>query len=205
MAEQYFTAKPQNQEHKQIIGSQVKAQTYEFETDNGVFSKNRMDYGSKVLVEAFVEAHATLGESRLLELGSGYGPVAIILAATYPDLAVTGIEVNERAVVLAKQNALRNHVSNVEWVMGDATKWQGSEPYQYVLTNPPIRAGKSIIQQFVRNAHRQLTTAGELWVVIQKKQGAPSMETFMETVFGNVELVTRDKGYWILKSVKTAE
>lgn len=200
MGEQYFTAKPQSIRIEKRIEVHVGGKKYAFDTDNGVFSKHRMDYGSKVLVESFKEHVEQVGT--LLELGSGYGPVAIALGAMYPDAQVTGVEINERALELAHHNATLNRVDNAQWVLSDATTWQSDQGFEYVVTNPPIRAGKAVIQAFVENAHRLLVASGELWVVIQKKQGAPSMETFMETLFGNAEIITRDKGYWILRSVK---
>lgn len=200
MGEQYFTAKPQSEATAKEISSHFAGADYVFATSNGVFSKKRMNYGSKVLVEAFIREVNVDEGAQILELGSGYGPIAIIMGKLYPQAMVTGVELNERAVELAYENAKRNNATNIYWEQADATTWRSDKQYQFVLTNPPIRAGKAVIQAFVQQAHVYLAPQGELWVVIQKKQGAPSMENFMETMFGNVELVARDKGYWILKS-----
>ncbi|MCW6674319.1 methyltransferase [Aerococcaceae bacterium NML171108] len=204
MAEQYFTARPQSEQYSKEISSRLAGSDYVFETGNGVFSKNRMDYGSKVLVETFIQHAQVMPAHQVLELGSGYGPIAIILGHLFPEAHITGVEVNERAWELAQRNAIKNQVRNIIWELADATTWQSEKRYQFVLTNPPIRAGKTVIQAFVQQAYRYLDVKGELWVVIQKKQGAPSMEKFMDATFGNVTLVDKDKGYWILKSVKTA-
>lgn len=202
MSEHYFSTKPNSQTHAQTITGVIGKSTLTLVTDNGVFSKNRIDYGSQVLVNTFVNHVVIQDKQCVLELGSGYGPMAISLALHYPMAMVEGVELNERAVDLARQNAQRNRVDNVVFYQDDATTWQSQGHYHYVLTNPPIRAGKAVIQQFVQRAKDHLRENGELWLVIQKKQGAPSMERFMQEQFGNVECVERDKGYWILKSVK---
>lgn len=202
MSEQYFKSSPTSQHSLHQIQDGVAGLTLSFQTDNGVFSKQRMDYGSKVLVEAFADS-VPAGSYQIVELGSGYGPVTIALAKLYPQAQVTGVEINERAYQLAQANSQLNRVENTAYQLADAGQWQASQAPDFVVTNPPIRAGKQVIQQFVRSAQANLRPGGELWLVIQKKQGAPSMETFMEEVFLNVELVTRDKGYWILKSQKT--
>lgn len=200
MSEQYFKSKPTSEQAVKHVEDQVAGVKLRLQTDNGVFSKNRMDYGSKVLVESFVTQVSA--PTQLLELGSGYGPVALALAKLYPTAEVTGIEVNERAYELALDNQQQNRVSNCHFELSDVREWTSDARYDYIVTNPPIRAGKAVIRHFVDVAYQQLVAQGELWVVIQKKQGAPSMSDYMENLFGNVELVTRDKGYWILKSVK---
>lgn len=200
MGEQYFKNNPNSTSQRQQIKAHVANMDVPLWTDNGVFSKERMDYGSKVLVETFIEHHSDL-EDTIIELGSGYGPVVIALAKKYAKSQVLGIELNERAYDLAVDNAKLNHATNAQFVCEDVLTWKG-ENARYIVTNPPIRAGKKTIQAFIEQAHHHLISQGECWVVIQKKQGAPSMQQHMENVFGNVELVTRDKGYWILRSVK---
>ena len=200
MGEQYFKNNPNSTSQRQRITAHVANMDLSLWTDNGVFSKERMDYGSKVLVETFMEHYSDVKDA-IIELGSGYGPVVIALAKKYAQSQVLGIELNERAYDLAVDNAQLNHVTNAQFVCEDVLVWTG-ERARYIVTNPPIRAGKKTIQAFIEQADRHLVSQGECWVVIQKKQGAPSMQQHMENVFGNVELVARDKGYWILRSVK---
>lgn len=202
MSDHYYTNKPQSSHELKEISAEVGTQSLRLMTDSGVFSKNRMDFGSKLLVETFIEGKAMTGEEKVLELGSGYGPLLLAVAKHFPLASYVGVEVNERALELAQQNTQLNKVANVEWLLHDATTVPVEADYDYVLTNPPIRAGKQVIREFVLTAEKALKVDGELWLVIQKKQGAPSMSDYMEEIFGNVELMGRDKGYWILKSVK---
>ncbi|UUX33016.1 class I SAM-dependent methyltransferase [Fundicoccus culcitae] len=205
MSEQYFTHKPSSEERYREFTVDVAGFPLRFVTSEGVFSKNRMDYGSKFLVETFIEKNIIKEDKKILELGAGYGPVAITLAKAYPNCSVMGIEVNERAFELSKKNATLNQVE-VNFEVGDATTYAvAGLDVDVVLTNPPIRAGKAVIQAFVNQAYKALVLEGELWVVVQKKQGAPSMQSHMQAIFGNVEKLKQDKGYWILKSQKTSD
>lgn len=202
MSEHYYTNNPQSRHELKEITASVGKHSLHLTTDSGVFSKNRMDFGSKLLVESFLKTKQLDEGSSLLELGSGYGPLILSVAIHFPKASYTGVELNERALELAKENSLLNHLPLVNWLQADVTELELEPIYDVVLTNPPIRAGKQVIRLFVEKAQTALKESGELWVVIQKKQGAPSMSDYMEELFGNVELVERDKGYWILKSIK---
>lgn len=202
MSDHYYTNKPQSNHEVKEIEATIGQHSLRLTTDSGVFSKNRMDFGSKLLVESFLKVNQLDQSTALLELGSGYGPLLLSVAIHFPAANYLGIELNERALELAKENSLLNHLPLVNWLQADATELELDPIYDFVLTNPPIRAGKQVIRTFVEKAYDGLKKSGELWLVIQKKQGAPSMLEHMEELFGQVELVERDKGYWILKSVK---
>lgn len=203
MSDHYYTNKPTSQHDEKVIESQVAGIDFRFQTDAGVFSKDRIDFGSRLLVETFNEDYPIALEKLFYEFGAGYGPISIALAKHYPQSHVKAFELNQRALDLAEVNAGLNKVSNIDWHLGDVLELYLEEgKADFVLTNPPIRAGKQVIQGFVDQAFNALKTGGELWLVIQKKQGAPSMEKHMEEVFGNVELKERSKGYWILASKK---
>lgn len=201
MTEHYYTANPQGTHQEQEIEVRLDHGKFFFKTDNSVFSKDRMDYGSKVLVKTILD-DLNVHEGRLLELGAGYGPILITLAKRLPEMTLVGVEINERAYQLAIENIKLNAANNAEVTLGDATNYQASESIDIVVTNPPIRAGKPVIQAFMRTAHDNLVTGGLLYVVIQKKQGAPSMFKYLESLFDEVEIINRDKGYWILKAQK---
>ncbi|MGX7108958.1 class I SAM-dependent methyltransferase [Facklamia miroungae] len=205
MSDHYYSHRPQSAHDEHCIETQLIDRSYRFYTDAGVFSKGRVDYGSRLLIETFVSHNSPLlNAGTVLELGSGYGPISISVADQFPMLQVSGIEINERAINLAKENLRLNQVTNCDFIQGDALSHSFDRAYNFVLTNPPIRAGKTVIQQFVLQAHQALLQEGQLWLVIQKKQGAPSMKKFMEEKFGNVCEVERSKGYWILQSVKAS-
>lgn len=166
-----------------------------FLTDAGVFSKKMVDYGSQVLLKSLDVAKG----KTLLDVGCGYGPLGLTLAKVY-DLNVTLIDVNSRALELAEKNAEKNGVS--------ATIFQSDvyeaveDSFDYVISNPPIRAGKSVVHEVITGAKEYLVDGGSLTIVIQKKQGAPSAKKRMEEVFGNCQIIKKDKGYYILESVK---
>lgn len=167
-----------------------------FTSDNGVFSKKMIDYGSRVLLNAI-----ELDESKvkLLDVGCGYGTFGISLKKVYPFLEVEMVDVNNRALDLVKENLKANKLeANV--YLSDVYE-NVSDQYDVIVTNPPIRAGKEVVTKILVQAKDHLNENGEIWVVIQKKQGAPSAKKNLEKVFGNVEIVKRDKGYYILKAI----
>jgi 16S rRNA (guanine1207-N2)-methyltransferase len=112
------------------------------------------------------------------------------------------MDVNERSVHLTKKNAELNGVQNVQIYESDALSSVQEEQIAAVLTNPPIRAGKKTIFKFYDEAHEKLANSGELWIVIQKKQGAPSTIEHLKLKFSEVEIVEKRKGYWIIKAIK---
>ncbi len=177
----------------------MKGNHFSFTTDHGVFSRNEVDFGSRTLIEAFVDPGT---EGKLLDLGCGYGPVGLSLAKAYPHRQVVLSDVNERALGLAELNAEQNQITNVEFKISDRLESLQNEKFSAILTNPPIRAGKKVVHQMFEQSYEALSSEGELWVVIQKKQGAPSAQKKMEELFGNCETVLKNKGYYIFRSVK---
>lgn len=202
MTDHYYSQEPVSRHDEQNIKAWIGKREYDFYTDAGVFSKGRVDFGSCLLVETFLKHFPQLDEVNILELGSGYGPIALSLSDHYPKAQVLGVEINQRAYELAKVNQQKLGLGNCHFELGDACQVELELSYDFVLTNPPIRAGKRVIQSFVKQAHHYLKPEGQLWLVIQKKQGAPSMQDFMEEIFDQVERVDRDKGYWILMGQK---
>ncbi len=113
------------------------------------------------------------------------------------------IDINSRAVGLSKENASSNHVSNVIIYESDRFEKVDAKPqFAAILTNPPIRAGKKVVHEIFEGSYSRLVEGGSLWVVIQKKQGAPSAMDKLEQLFGNVEVAEKKKGYFILVSKK---
>ena len=112
------------------------------------------------------------------------------------------VDVNERALALAAHNAGQNGIENVSIYQSDALSAVKEVEFAAILTNPPIRAGKETVFKIYEEAYSKLRVGGELWVVIQKKQGAPSTRSRLQELFGNVETVVKKKGYFIIKSKK---
>lgn len=202
MGDHYYSQNPDSHHYEKEFVYEIANHKLRFITDNGVFSKHRVDFGSNQLIETFMELGNMDGVKQVLELGSGYGPVILSLASLYPNCEYTGVEINQRSLELSKRNQTLNRINEVKWILDDVTQVDLNTEFQRVFTNPPIRTGKKVIQAFVVKAHEVLTKDGELWLVIQKKQGAESMLNFMEEVFGNAERLERNKGYWILRSIK---
>lgn len=171
--------------------------TFKFHTDNGVFSKDYIDYGSFAMLKAFKPN--TLSED-ILDMGAGYGPIGIVISKLY-NKHVVMCEINERAYNLNLQN-IKENSADAEVFQSDLYEMVEGKTFSSIVTNPPIRAGKDIVFKIYEEAFNHLVENGELWVVIQKKQGAPSSKEHIEEIFGNCEIVERDKGYYILKATK---
>lgn len=176
---------------------------FKFKTDSGVFSRDNLDFGTRVMLEAL--DLDTLPEGDVLDLGAGYGPVGVIMGTELPERQIYGVDISERAIGLAKQNADTNRVENVHFNVSNAYESIEKRDFAVILTNPPVRAGKETVHHFITEAIHYLKSGGEIYVVLQKKQGAPSAMKKMEEVYGNVEEIERRKGYWILRSVKETE
>jgi 16S rRNA (guanine1207-N2)-methyltransferase len=199
MTNHYYTENPDLAHDLEQWSFELRGKKFQFLTDSGVFSRNTVDYGSRVLIDAF--DWEELPEGKMLDVGCGYGPIGLTLASL-SGRTVEMIDVNQRAVTLAQENAKKNQIENVDIHTSNIYADVHEQQYAAIISNPPIRAGKKVVHEILSEAHSLLVTGGTLTVVIQKKQGAPSAEKKMSEVFGNVEIVTKDKGYYILKSVK---
>lgn len=170
-----------------------------FYSDNGVFSKNNIDYGSKLLIETYLKENDT-NEKRVLDVGCGYGFLGIMVSRV-TDSYVEMIDINKRAVHLTNMNIKRykdfkgkTYVSNVyENVEGK---------YDIIITNPPIRIGKEKLLEILIGAFDHLEDNGLLYYVIRKDQGALSIKKILEENSINVEIINRDKGYFIYRAKK---
>lgn len=171
---------------------------YSFILDNGVFSKDGIDMGSRVLLECVAEQ--TLG-NKILDLGCGYGTIGIILKKIFTESEIQMVDVNPRALQLAKENAKKNNVE-VEIYESNIYENVKDRDFTSIITNPPIRAGKSVIYKMFEEAYEHLQEDGDLWVVIRKSHGAKSAQNKIKEVFGNCEIVNKDKGYYILNAKK---
>ena len=165
-----------------------------FLTDAGVFSKKMIDFGSQLLLKCL---EVNQGET-VLDVGCGYGPLGLSLSKAY-GVQATMVDINNRALDLARQNAERNKVEATIFQSNIYEQVEGT--FDHVISNPPIRAGKQVVHEIIEKSKDFLETDGDLTIVIQKKQGAPSAKSKMEDVFGNCEIVKKDKGYYILRSV----
>ncbi|WP_210123241.1 MULTISPECIES: class I SAM-dependent methyltransferase [unclassified Staphylococcus] len=171
-------------------------------TDSGVFSKGKIDFGSDLLINTFLKENPPCPTKKIIDVGCGYGPIGLMIAKVSPHHEITMVDVNQRALSLSIKNKTQNHLENVEIKESDGLSQVEDNAFDFVLTNPPIRAGKKVVHSILTDAYHKLKANGALYVVIQKKQGMPSAKKKMEETFGNVEVLEKHKGYYILRSVK---
>ena len=170
-------------------------EVFRFTTDIGVFSKDNVDYGSYILIRSIYRKD--LGES-LLDLGSGYGPIGIVLKRFHPSMEVEMAEVNPRAVDLAILNCNENKTDIKVHLCDDITAL--GHRFDTIVLNPPIRAGKAVIYDLYEKSKAMLNESGHLYIVIRKAQGAKSSIAKLETLFSQVEVIERDSGYCVIDS-----
>ena len=195
MSKMYYDEHPDAQHdihelHVVLLGERMK-----FLTDAGVFSKKMIDFGSQVLLSclSFQQGEA------VLDVGCGYGPLGLSLVKAQGVYA-TMVDVNTRALDLAQKNAALNQVEAKIFQSNVYDEVEGG--FDHIISNPPIRAGKKVVHEVLSGSFDHLNPGGDLTIVIQKKQGAPSAKAKMEEIFGNCEILKKDKGYYILRSEK---
>lgn len=166
-------------------------------TDKGVFSRDGLDYGSKILIEAIQIDEKT---TSLLDMGCGVGVMGIVLKKQYPNLKLTMSDVNLRAVELAKKNALANKVEAN--ILASDLFTQIEDSFDLIMSNPPIRAGKKVIYTLYADAYKHLNNEGSLWIVVRKQQGAKSTIDYLKTIYREVLVHTKDKGFYVIQAIK---
>lgn len=193
----YYTNNIDLKSEETHIHFQYRGHDIVFVSDYGVFSKDKIDYGTRVLLDVMDISDQ---KKRLLDVGCGYGTIGIALKKIYPYLEVEMVDVNERAIHLTNESIKYNNLQDI--VAYKSCVYENVKgSFDIIVSNPPIRAGKKVVFEILEGAYHFLNKSGELIVVIQKKQGAPSAKKKMEEVFGNCEIIKRDKGYFVLKSV----
>lgn len=195
MNKMYYAENPDAAHDIHELRVELLGEKMTFLTDAGVFSKKMIDFGSQLLLKCL---EVNQGET-VLDVGCGYGPLGLSLAKAY-GVQATMVDINNRALDLARQNAERNKVEATIFQSNIYEQVEGN--FDHVISNPPIRAGKQVVHEIIEKSKDFLEIGGDLTIVIQKKQGAPSAKSKMEDVFGNCEILKKDKGYYILRSVK---
>lgn len=205
----YYDQEPDSTHARRRIEARISGINLIFHTDSGVFSRNQLDFGTHLLIQSVLDDARENGGSlygRLLDLGCGYGPVGIALKRAFPALAVVMIDINNRALELAQENAKDNLIHNPDIRQSDGfSAIKQDELFDLVLTNPPIRAGKKTVYSFFDGALNHLRPGGYLYVVIQKKQGALSAQARLMELFNNCDVIARKSGYCVLRCVYTTE
>jgi 16S rRNA (guanine1207-N2)-methyltransferase len=193
VGEQYFTKDPGSESRIATASWWHDGGEVVFLTDSGVFSRGHVDYGSKVLVESLPGL-----SGRILDIGCGYGFVGLAVKLMNPDAEVVLCDVNRRALALARENAKRlGLVVDIE--ESDGYSALGGK-FDAIITNPPVRAGKQVYYPWFDGAPERLRPGGAFYVVLQRKQGAPSAAKHLGALFRAVETIEKSAGYHIIKA-----
>ncbi len=186
----YFLDDDSVKREERVTKAMIGGKLFTFWTDNNVFSKNGLDFGTRTLLES-IDVNSLSG--RVLDFGCGYGPIGIYLATH--GLEVDMIDTNVRALRLANKNAL---VNQVRVSIFESNLYQNVVgKYDYIITNPPIRVGKKILYEILIQAKEYLKPGGELIFVIHKDQGAKSVFRDMQDYY-QVKILQKNKGFYVI-------
>lgn len=187
----YFTQEPTAGGGRRIIEADLRGFRVRLVTEAGVFSRERVDRGTRLLIKHM----AVYAGDRVLDLGCGYGVVGIVAALLTPQGRVTLVDVNRRAVTLARENVALNRIPNAEVLHGDGLAPVTGRAFDMIALNPPIRAGLSVVERLIRAAGDHLATGGRFYLVGRTRQGVVRISEKMMQVFGNVEEIAKGGGF----------
>lgn len=190
----YFTNEENLKSEIEKVIVEINGIPFYFYTDNGVFSKGELDFGTELLLKNF--KYDNPNNKTLLDIGCGCGPIGIY--ASHLGFTVDMSDVNKRAIHLSKMS-LKEQGLNANVFESDAYK-NITNKYDYIVSNPPIRVGKEKLYEIVMNAKEHLKDDGSLWIVVRKQQGAESMVRDMKNAYKTVEVVAKKKGFFIIKA-----
>ena len=197
-AEHYFTPSPKSELKFRMIKTYLRGKPFRFLTATGVFSKKRIDLGTKVLVK-----HMLLPEKGyVLDIGCGYGVIGIAAAVFNPNLYVIMVDVNKRAVRLAKRNIKINGISNAEVRRGNLYEPVRNMLFDCILSNPPISAGMATVKTIITEAPKYMTNGATLQMVVKSKIGKERLKQIFEETFGNFRVLAKESGYRIMIAEK---
>lgn len=196
--EHYFTKTPGSERIDKRLAVTLAGKKFSFTASNGVFSKNRLDFGTELLINTLIEVEESISGA-VLDLGCGYGPIGVTLAAFNPTARIVMADINERAVELAAANAVENMVPNATAVQSDG--FESIEGlFDIIVTNPPIRSGKQNVTRLISEAYAYMLPSARFYAVVGKKQGAESYGKIIGNIFGNCAVLTKKSGYYIFSS-----
>ncbi|MBE5783685.1 MAG: class I SAM-dependent methyltransferase [Clostridiales bacterium] len=193
MNDHYYTSSPTSEHRYAPCDYEYRGCPLHFTTDAGVFSRGEVDFGTDVLLNALPDSLY----GRVLDLGCGWGAVGVSVGKRWPGCTVVMGDVNERALSLASQNARKNGVT-AQTVQSDGLTNIPGE-FDFVITNPPIRAGKQVIYGMFRDCAGKLKENGEMYLVIRKQQGAESAIKYLKTIFDEVDTIEKSGGFWVIR------
>ena len=190
---QYFENDKNVKSDKKLIKFNFDGECISVYSDNGVFSKGRLDYGTRLLLSNIDIKNLS---GRVLDLGCGIGVVGVILGIINKNVSIDMVDINERAILLSKENILLNGLSANVFVSDGYEKVSGK--YDYIVTNPPIRAGKDVVLNFLMGSADYLFESGILYFVMRKDHGVKSMIKELESKF-DIQILEKEKGFYVVK------
>lgn len=193
---QYFDNDKNIKSERKLINFSFNDKNFSLYTDNGVFSKDKLDYGTRILLEN-IDINNLKG--RVLDLGCGIGVVGIILGTLNKNISIDMVDINERAIILTKDNVKFNNINNNVFVSDVYSIINGK--YNYIITNPPIRAGKEVVRKFLLGGYDYLTDDGVLYFVMRKDHGVKSIIKELENIY-EVNIVNKEKGFYVVSLTK---
>lgn len=191
----YFTASPASDDERRRMGVRLAGRRVEVEVAGGIFSPGGLDKGTAVLFE---EAPAPPSEGTFLDLGCGWGPVALTLGLLSPEATVWAVDVNERALDLTRRNAAALGLGGVR--AGVAADVPEDARFDLIWSNPPIRVGKAVLHELMRSWLPRLAPGGEAYLVVQKNLGSDSLQRWVEAELGlPCDRHASSKGFRVLR------
>lgn len=198
----YFIDKEHKESDFFTFNENINGQKFAFLSCDSIFSKKSIDKGSLALIKAIDKYLSLKGEG--LDFGCGYGVLAIYLMKNY-DVTIDMLDVNKTALYLAKQNFKNNGLQNKTEFFESNVFSNNNKIYDFIISNPPIKAGKSVLFEFLKESYNHLKTGGTLTMVIRKDAGMESAKKCLFQIYDNCQILMRDKGYYILHCIKQLE
>jgi len=195
-ADHYFTPRPSASGKRRTFALTLRGHQVRLITEAGVFSRQRVDPGTRLLIE-HMEVNST---DRFLDLGCGYGVVGIVAAILAPQGHITLVDINERAVQLARANLRANNIENAAVYCGDGFSPLPDQTFDVIALNPPIRAGLKVVHRLIEESRDHLTPAGCFYLVGRTKQGVVRLAQKMSLVFGDAGELGKRGGYRLYRA-----
>jgi 16S rRNA (guanine1207-N2)-methyltransferase len=196
--EHYFSTLPKSEAKFGLIHTRLRGESFKFLTASSVFSKKRVDLGTRILIEAMQLPE----KGNVLDIGCGYGVVGISVAAINPLLHVVMTDVNMRAVQLARRNIKINKVQNAEVRCGYLYEPVKISAFNCLLSNPPVSAGIETVKTIISEAPKVMASKATFQIVLRSKIGTKKMPLLFDETFGNCQVLTRKSGYRVLIAEK---
>ena len=197
--EHYFAALPKSKAKLGLVHTNLRGKPFTFLTASSVFSKKRVDTGTRLLIETMILPERT---GYVLDVGCGYGAVGIAVATFNPRLHVLMTDVNARAVHLTKYNIGKNQAVNAEARCGCLYEPVKELTFDSVLSNPPVSAGMKTVKAIITEAPKIMANKATFQMVVRSKIGGKTLRPIFNETFGNSEVLARESGYRVLIAKK---